>query len=62
MVDRELQIKKGQALNLAVLHADRAGKGKDLQYIMDSAIFYLDVITIWQESDMVELRELIKAK
>lgn len=61
-MDRELQIKKGQALNLAVLHADRAGKGKDLKYILESSLFYLDTITIWQESSLEELTELITSK
>lgn len=62
MIDREMQIKKGQALNLAVMHADRAGKGKDLKYILESALFYLDTITIWQESEIAELQELISTK
>jgi len=62
MDSTETKIRKGQAMNLAVSWAIQEGKSQDTKEIYKKALYFIDIINIFQEATIEELTEILNEK
>lgn len=55
----EVKIRKGQCMNLAVAWAIENGKDSDTQAIYEKALYFYDIICVFQDSKIEEIREVL---